>query len=110
MIDGENSPSQVLNTLIAKGARNLGFGNGSAGECLGLAPNVLTSMDEASWIRAGQSVNFAIPYAFPICNTARMSEYMKTTDGLIPDEDDLIGGNVGKITDLRNLVDASPDV
>jgi hypothetical protein len=35
---------------------------------------------------------------------------MKTTDGLIPDEDDLIGGNTGKITDLAGLVASSPDV
>ena len=110
MIDSENDPAGVLNLLRAKGARNIAYGNGSAGECSGLAPNVLTSMDQASWIRAGQPVNFAIPYAFPICNTQRMFEYMKTTDGLIPDLDNLIGGGTAEIGPLSVLVAAHPDV
>jgi hypothetical protein len=110
MIDAENDPAAVLNLLKGKGARNVAYGNGSAGECSGLAPNVLVSMDQASWIRAGQSANFAIPYAFPICNTQRMFEYMKTTDGLIPDIDNLIGGGTAEIGPLSALVAAHPDV
>lgn len=106
MIDGENDASGILNTLQNHITQsnlnaatncsgnpvpyNMGFGNGSAGESLGFAPNVLLSIMQASWIRAGQPGigNVAIPYAYPIAGVSRMNAYINAgADGLIPDRD-----------------------
>jgi hypothetical protein len=104
-IDGENDPAAVLNTLQAhlttansNAATNCGgspvpyniaFGNGSAGESLGFAPNVLPSIMEASWIRAGQPGigNVAVPYAYPIAGSRALAYMNAGVDGLIPDAD-----------------------
>jgi hypothetical protein len=66
-IDGENDPANVYNTLSSGGTQHIGFGNGSFGVSIGYAPNVLPSIMEASWIRAGQiSSGFVVSYGFPI--------------------------------------------
>jgi hypothetical protein len=125
MIDGTNDPVRVYNSflVILGWARNrtgttlpynIGYGNGSAGESGGFAPNVLPSMDQATWIRASQGLAFSIPYAFPIEGASRMQEYMNTgVDGLIPDFDLLATptpGTLVQIALLRSLVDASDEV
>jgi hypothetical protein len=69
MVDAENSPPEVLNYFLvaidalnnAPGATrvvpyNIGYGNGAMGEFEGLAPNVLLSIEQAAWIRAGQGL------------------------------------------------------
>jgi len=126
MIDGENNPVTIVNyfldAIYAINATrtsdfvpyNIGFGNGSIGESFGLAPNVLLSMDQASWIRVGQGISFAIPYAFPIEGIARMNEYIVAgVDGLIPDVDAPIVNPTNtraQIAALKLLVDSNPDV
>src|SRR6185436_11288470 len=94
IIDGENDASGVLNTLLThittantNAATNCGgnpvpynvaFGNGSFGESFGFAPNVLPSIMQASWIRAGQPNigNVAVGYAYPIDGATRMNDYI----------------------------------
>jgi hypothetical protein len=115
MIDGENAPFDVVNLLhFGQGspflnAPRVGFGNGSAGVNSGFAPNVLPSIDQASWYRAGGNGGFwdrarfinggdgyglAIPYAFPISvagppDIGRLAHALidNGVDGLIPDWD-----------------------
>lgn len=67
---------------------HIGYGNGSAGEGSGLWPNVLLSIEKASWMRAARGAELAIPYAYPIDGSVRMKEYINAgVDGLIPDAD-----------------------
>jgi hypothetical protein len=128
MIDGTNDPIKVYNHFIdqinalnvAKPAGepwipyNIGYGNGSAGESLGAAPNVILSMDRASWARVSQGLGLAIPYAFPIDGKSRMSEYVNAgVDGLIPDADVLAppaAATTLEIGWLSELVAARSDV
>jgi hypothetical protein len=130
MVDAENSPPEVLNYFLATidalnnapGATrvvpyNIGYGNGAMGEFEGLAPNVLLSIEQAAWIRAGQGLQFAIPYAFPIQSLERTKEYMTAgTDGLIPNVNTLINPfpstseTQAAISLLAGLVTASSDV
>lgn len=101
-VDAENDPNQIYNFLSDKIniastncnqvlPHNIGYGNGAIGESSGAAPNILTSIAQASWMRASQGKAFAIPYAFPIqtrFNTDRPNEYITSgADGLIPDDD-----------------------
>ena len=85
-IDGENDPAAVYNAL--PGSRK-GFGNGSLGVSLGLAPHVLPSLMEASWLRASQiKTGFMISYGFPIPAGGLTSDMITAeVDGLIPDVD-----------------------
>jgi hypothetical protein len=132
IIDGENDAAGVLNTLQAHikkandnaGANcggnpvpyNIAFGNGSFGESFGFAPNVLPSIMQASWIRAGQPNigNVAVAYAYPIDGVSRMGDYITAgADGLIPDEDiqpQIWSKTLEHLTALANLVAGRPDV
>ena len=132
MIDGENDAAAVMNTLIAHinaantnaavncGGHpvpyNIGFGNGSIGEGSGFAPNVLPSIMQASWIRAGQptSVGISIPYAYPIESVNRMHDYITAgVDGLIPDLDfplQVWSSTLVKLAELAAIVAARTDV
>ena len=128
MIDGENDPNSIYNILYNKintasgncGQSlpyNLGYGNGSIGESTGAAPHILTSIAEASWMRASQGKAFAIPYAFPITKvfgTGRMNEYITAgTDGLIPDDDQPLENRpetISSIETLKNIVQGRSDV
>jgi len=102
MVDADNDPNKIYNFLKGKIATastncnsnlplNLGYGNGAIGESTGAAPHLLTSIAEASWLRASHGYAFAIPYAFPITTvfgTDRINEYITAgADGLIPDDD-----------------------
>jgi hypothetical protein len=124
MIDQENGPADVINHLIGQintanmrcGGNvpyNMAFGNGSFGESFGFAPNVILSIDQASWIRAGQPGHFAVLYAYPIV-ASRMNEYITAgADGLIPDEDfqpQIWALTLGQIAALKNVVLGRPDV
>ncbi len=102
MVDADNDPNKIYNFLKGKVATasvncnsnlplNLGYGDGAIGESTGAAPHILTSIAEASWLRASHGYAFAIPYAFPITTvfgTDRINEYITAgADGLIPDDD-----------------------
>jgi hypothetical protein len=102
MVDADNDPNKIYNFLKGKIATastncnsnlplNLGYGDGAIGESTGAAPHILTSIAEASWLRASHGYAFAIPYAFPITTvfgTDRVNEYITAgADGLIPDDD-----------------------
>jgi len=128
MVDADNDPNKIYNFLKGKIATastncnsnlplNLGYGNGAIGESTGAAPHLLTSIAEASWIRASQGKAFAIPYAFPITKvfgTARMNEYITAgADGLIPDDDDIFQvwpETISSIDTLKSIVDSRSDV
>lgn len=91
MIDGQNDPAKIYNYLHGldpSADGHIAFGNGSIGVKYGLAPNVLLSIEEASWMRAGQVPTFAIPYAYPIELKTDMEAFITAgADGLIPDND-----------------------
>src|SRR5258706_835695 len=127
MVDADNDPNKIYNFLkgtIATASTNcnsnlplnLGYGNGAIGESTGAAPHLLTSIAEASWIRASQGKAFAIPYAFPITKvfgTARMNEYITAgADGLIPDDDDIFQvwpETISSIDTLKSIVYSCSD-
>jgi len=130
MVDADNDPQGIYQFLSGKintasGStkcnsalpRNIGYGNGSIGESTGAAPHILTSIAEASWIRASQGKAFAIPYAFPItkiAGTGRMNEYITAgADGLIPDDDFFIQvwpETISSIETLGSIIQSRSDV
>ena len=86
MVDGENDPSTIYNYFNSRGAAgHIAYGNGSLGLGAGFAPNVLPSIQQASWQRAGQTPAFAIPYAYPVESVTDMEAFITAgADGLIP--------------------------
>src|SRR5215213_3203508 len=127
MVDADNDPSKIYNFLKGKIATastncnsnlplNLGYGNGAIGESTGAAPHILTSIAEASWLRASHGYAFAIPYAFPITTafgTDRVNEYITAgTDGLIPDDDFILQdwlATMSSIFTLGNVIQSRSD-
>jgi HYR domain-containing protein len=127
MVDADNDPSKIYNFLKGKVATasvncnsnlplNLGYGDGAIGESTGAAPHILTSIAEASWIRASQGKAFAIPYAFPITTafgTDRVNEYITAgADGLIPDDDFILQDwltTMSSIFTLGNVIQSRSD-
>jgi len=130
MVDGENNPANVLNELWQDGGiRHIAFGNGSLGVSLGLAPNVVPSIDEASYLRtavywdkshyenpaSGTGFGVAIPYAYPIpmpATESLPSALLNNVDGLIPDGDfqpQVFQITVDNIRQLRDYIDHDPD-
>jgi len=136
-VDGENDPAAVFNFLLGQGARRIAFGNGTAGldvpvpfcpqiDCA--APNVVKSIDEAAWIRAGQfwdrnqyifggpGFGIAVPYAYPIPVFAPPDIGIFSyglindgADGLIPDgslnQPQDFSTTVSHIRHLRDFID-----
>lgn len=130
-IDGENDADAVLKALLADGGlQHVAFGNGSLGVSYGLAPNVVPSLDEASYLRAssywdeeqydngGTGFGVAIPYAYPIPMGPPTAigqlplALLNSVDGLIPDADfqpQAFFVTVSNISELRAYIDADPN-
>jgi hypothetical protein len=131
MVDGENEAPTVLHQLLTYGGiRHVAFGNGSFGISSGFAPNVVPSLDTASYLRAakywdegqytngGTGLGVAIPYAYPIpigSSTAisgLAAALLNNVDGLIPDADfqpQIFSMTVDQIRYLKAYIDANPD-
>lgn len=130
-IDGENDAEAVLKALVADGGpRHVAFGNGSLGVSYGLAPNVVPSLDQASYLRAsgywdeghydngGTGLGVAIPYAYPIPMGPPTAlgqlplALLNSVDGLIPDADiqpQVFPVTADNIRELRAYIDADPN-
>ena len=129
MVDMQNDPLYVYNQLNARFSNascggcnppHIAYGNGSigmtgfGGTLPSLYPNVLISIDQASYLRAVGDARLAIPYAFPLPDLAYWIEFTNAgADGLMPDEDiepQMWGATRGKLVEASIFVQGRSDL